>query len=603
MLRRILSNRQELFLTELRRWLSELQTTLAQFGAQDEDLATLERSVQQLDELFLLVIVGEFNSGKSAFINALLGQDLLEQGVTPTTMRINLLKYGDTVERTEINSALDIVTAPVELLREINIVDTPGTNAIHREHEAITQEFVPRSDLVLFVTSVDRPLSESERVFIERIRDWGKKVVFVINKIDILQDFDDLARIISFITENARKMFGFTPETFPISARQALRAKLLMAQSASEDANTTDAVAEVTFATTDNQEAQQLWADSCFFDLENYIMDILDEVERIRLKLLNPLRIGTRLIDGYVEVIEGRLDLLRGDFVTIGDIDRQMTVYREDMARDFRYRLSNVDNVLHEFENRGMAFFDETMRLQRIRDLIRKDMLKEEFKREVIADVPQVIEERVNEIIDWLVASNLHQWEAVMEHLAERRTKHADRIVGQVGGSFDYDRGRLLETVGRSAQRAVNRYDREGEASRIAESLQMAVASTALVEIGAVGMGTILTIIATTTVADLTGILAAGAIAALGLFVIPARKRRAKQELRDKIADMREQLMSTLTEQFDHELERSLQHIDKAISPYTRFVRAENEHLNSKHEEFTNIRDELIQLDSKIKAM
>ncbi len=70
---------------------------------------------------------------------------------------------------------------------DINIVDTPGTNAIHREHEAITREFVPRSDMVLFVTSADRPFTESERAFLQGIREWGKKIVVVLNKIDILE--------------------------------------------------------------------------------------------------------------------------------------------------------------------------------------------------------------------------------------------------------------------------------------------------------------------------------------------------------------------------------------------------------------------------------
>ena len=87
------------------------------------------------------------------------------------------------------------ITAPVDLLREISIVDTPGTNAILREHEAMTTRFVPRSDLVLFVTSADRPFTESERAFLESIRDWGKKVVMVINKIDLFQGEDELAQV------------------------------------------------------------------------------------------------------------------------------------------------------------------------------------------------------------------------------------------------------------------------------------------------------------------------------------------------------------------------------------------------------------------------
>jgi hypothetical protein len=66
----------------------------------------------------------------------------------------------------------------------------------------------------------------------------------------------------------------------------------------------------------------------------------------------------------------------------------------------------------------------------------------------VLADAPRQIERRVQELIDWLVSSELRQWQAIHEHLARRRHEHADRIVGQAGGSFDFDRIRLLERVG-----------------------------------------------------------------------------------------------------------------------------------------------------------
>ena len=82
-------------------------------------------------------------------------------------------------ERIVVNEQQHIVTLPVDWLSEISIVDTPGTNAIIRSHELITTQFVPRSDLVLFLTSADRPFTESERLFLERIRDWGKKIVII----------------------------------------------------------------------------------------------------------------------------------------------------------------------------------------------------------------------------------------------------------------------------------------------------------------------------------------------------------------------------------------------------------------------------------------
>ena len=90
-----------------------------------------------------------------------------------------------------------------------------------RSHEAITSKFIPRADLVLFVTSTDRPFTESERLFLERIRDWGKKVVIIVNKIDLLENPDELDQVLRFITENALTLLGITPEIFPVSARLA----------------------------------------------------------------------------------------------------------------------------------------------------------------------------------------------------------------------------------------------------------------------------------------------------------------------------------------------------------------------------------------------
>jgi small GTP-binding protein len=577
MLRRILNKNQDELLAENRRLLGDLQTVLARFDASADDQATLKRSAVQLDELFLLVVAGEFNAGKSAFINALLGGKILEEGVTPTTTHVHIIKYGPAVERVPLEQALDIVTAPVELLQDINIVDTPGTNAIHREHEAITREFVPRSDMVLFVTSADRPFTESERAFLQGIRDWGKKIVVVINKIDIMETPEDAERVLGFVTENAKILLGVVPEIFPVAARLALRGKM-------------------------NGDGALL-AQSRFEALENFIVHTLDEKERVRLKLLNPLGVAEHLAKRYLDVTEGRLKLLQEDFAAIEDIERQMALFKEDMQREFRFRLTDVDVVLHDFENRGIAFFDETMRIARVFDMLNKSKMKADFERTVVADLPLLTERRVAEIIDWLVSSELRQWQAVTEHLARRRGEHADRIVGQVGRNFDYDRTRLLDSVGRAAQRSVESYDREREATRLADSVQVAVAGTALAEVGAIGLGAVLTHLAVTAAADFTGILAASTIAILGFFIIPNRRGEAKKDLREKIAALRESLMSSLTAQFDREIEGSLRRIDEAIGPYTRFVRSERDHLNTSSEELKAVNQGLVQLRSRVESL
>jgi small GTP-binding protein len=577
MLSRILTEEQEELLAEQRRLLGDLRVTLARLDTAPEDQSTLEQSILQLDELFLLVVVGEFNAGKSVFINALLGEPILEEGVTPTTQRIFLLKYGDEPDRQAVDGSTEIITAPVELLQEINIVDTPGTNAIHREHEAITRDFVPRSDLVLFVTSADRPFTESERIFLESIRDWGKKIVVVVNKIDILESETDLAQVVDFVAQNFHKLLAVAPEIFPVSAKDALRAKV------SND--------------------HPLLNRSGFETLEEFITSTLDETERIRLKLLSPIGVASRLTDKYLEVVDQRLELLKEDFRTLEEIEQQLALYEEDRSREFRYRKADIDNVLLDFEARGMAFFEETMRLARVVDLVNKSKVKNDFEHKVVADLPQVIEKRVDEVIDWMVASELKEWQAVVDHLEARRAQHVDRIVGQVGGTFDFDRQRLLETVGRSARRAVESYDRDKESTRLAESVQMAVAGAALLEVGAVGLGTLVTMIASTSAADVTGILAAGALSVIGLLIIPARRRKAKQELRRKVGEVREQLMNALTSQFEREMSQSLSRIQEAIAPYTRFVRAERDRLGNVRAELGGLRKSLDGLKAQVSSL
>jgi small GTP-binding protein len=574
---KVLDERQERLLTDERKLLNELRLSLARFDASPEDIETLGDAIGQLDEIFLLVVVGEFNAGKSAFINALLGKSLLKEGVTPTTTHINILKYGETSERQVVDERLHVLSLPAPLLEQISIVDTPGTNAIIREHEVITSEFVPRSDLVLFITSADRPFTESERTFLERIRDWGKKIIFIVNKMDIIQAEEEREQVARYVAENSRLLLGLTPEIFPISARFALRAK------SGEPA---------------------YWEKSGFASLEDYIYTTLDEGSRLRYKLMNPLGVGGHLAARYLEVASNRLELLKDDFQMLADIETQLGLYKEDMQRDFNYRMSDIEKILFEMDQRGQDYFDETFRLARVFDLLSKDRIRREFEQKVVADTPDRIERKVNELIDWLVDVDLRQWQAVNEHLADRRRAYQERIVGETGiGSFHYDRERLMDGIGREARQVVDSYDKNKEAQEIAEGAQAAVAASAALEVGAIGLGTIVTLLATSVAADITGILMAGLIAALGFFIIPARRKKAKAEMREKVAEMRERLVASLRQQFEREIERSLQRIQEAISPYTRFVRGEREKLSQARQELEGFRKQIEGIKARIEEV
>ena len=546
---RLLTASSERQLVDVRRHLAGLRDLLVGLPATAADLDALVASIQQLDELFMIVVVGEFNAGKSAFVNALLGHRVFEEGVTPTTARIQLIRYGAAIASSDDEAGTLVVTAPVELLRDLQMVDTPGTNAIQRDHERLTREFVPRADLVLFVTSADRPFTESERTFLGTIRDWGKKIVILVNKADIFETEAELSQVLAFVDQAAAQGLGVTVQRFAISARRAWRAK--------------------------HGDPEQ-WTGSGFGPLETFLRDTLDDGERFRLKLANPVGVGSALAARYQAVAADRLAVLSEDVAALDATTRQLALYAEDLERGFELRMTAVEKVLVEMDARGQAFLDDTLRIGRVFDLMNRPRVQREFEERVVADAPLVVERRVSELIDWLVDQDLRQWQAASSQLAQRRHEHGERMLGgsEVDG-FQTERATLLDSVGRQAQRVVETYDRRLEAASLADGARTAVAATAAIGAGALGLGAIVTAVATTAAADVSGILAAGVIGAVGMLILPAKRRRARAELEAKVADLRQRLAAALRSEFVAARDRSARRLADGMAPYSRFVRAE----------------------------
>jgi small GTP-binding protein len=571
---RVLDQAAEDQLRTARRLLSDLRTELAAVPATADDAATLANALGQLDELFLLVVVGEFNAGKSAFINALLGERVLEEGVTPTTSHIHVVSYGEKSVIEVSPSGFRRVTAPVDFLRDIRIVDTPGTNAILREHERVTSDFVPRADFVLFVTSADRPFTETERAFIDAIREWGKKIVIVINKVDIFDRPDDLEKVVTFVGDAAQRSLSLRPPIFPVSARLADRAK---------------------------HGEPGLWEASRFEALERYLHDSLDERGRFRLKLESPLGVGDLLARRYLGVADERLAVLASDVGALDDIERQLVEYRADLANGFELRMRAVEQVLVGMESRGHQYFDDTLRLGRVFDLVNRARVQREFEEKVVADAPQEIERRVSQLIDWLVDQDYRQWQAVSSRLADRQREHGDRILAHPDiGSFSEDRTRLLQSVGREAQRVVDGYDRRHESEQIADSARTAVAATAAVGAGAVGLGALVSLAATTAAADVTGLLMASVMAALGFLIIPARRRKARTAIRERVSTLIADLGNALSGEFRKAQERSGQRFADAVGPYARFVRGERSRWEGLRTNLTALRGRIAELMAQV---
>ena len=263
------SKKQKETTQQVRNVLTELLACASSANTPAEQIDMLKETLQALEDSFLVVVVGEFNAGKSSFINALLNTDKLEEGVTPTTAQINLIRYGKTESVSPIEQWGQLVQLPADLLESISFVDTPGTNAVITEHEVLTRWFLPRADMVLFLSSADRPFSESENKFLQSIRDWGKKTVLILNKIDLLEKPEEREQVINFVRTNAEAALKVEIPVIPVSSRLAKKARSNM--------------------------SQEMWKESGYDALEQFIQDKMDEKARFTMKMLAALGVGSKV--------------------------------------------------------------------------------------------------------------------------------------------------------------------------------------------------------------------------------------------------------------------------------------------------------------------
>ncbi|KAL6505129.1 hypothetical protein OROGR_024946 [Orobanche gracilis] len=438
------------------------------------DISLLKDAVSQLNEPFFLVIVGEFNSGKSTFINAFLGQRYLKDGVVPTTNDITFLRYSDSefceqcCERHLDGQSICYIPAPI--LKEMIIVDTPGTNVILQRQQRLTEEFVPRADLIIFILSADRPLTESEvhctvlshprtrkgekaffklclgrkasaiadvahysgrncvrsarseesADFLRYIQQWKKKIVFVLNKSDLYRTTDELEEAIAFIKENTRKMLNVEQVTlYPVSARSALEAKLSA------------------FSRPETQEQfsnnPYLEANS-FYDLEKYLYSFLDVstdngIERIRLKLQTPVKIAEQLLSSCQKLLVEECQQAERDLVMVNNLLSSVKEFALKMENESiswkRQILSLISNTLA----RAVKLADSTLQLSNL-DLVTSYVLKGDksaqlpvtssLRNEIIDPAVSEAQKLLGEYSMWLQSNNAREG-SMYKELFEKR--------------------------------------------------------------------------------------------------------------------------------------------------------------------------------------
>jgi small GTP-binding protein len=553
-------------LNQHRTFLGDLREVLGASAAPENELRDARMAAVSLEQSFLLVVVGEFNSGKSSLLNALLGGDALQTGVTPTTDKVQILVHGAQDMLTPYEPLGDNFVVrrelPLSFLEGVALVDTPGTNAVIRQHQVITEGFLPRADLLLFLTSSDRPFAESERQFLSLAKAWSRKVVVVINKMDLLENESDRQTVLEFVRQNALATLGETPPIFAVSARRQ----------------------------------QRTGDDAGFAQLEAHLREVLGEQNRVRLKLLSPLGVAGQLLHRAKQRVQASQDLIAADSKLLLDLESDATKHQDDLKNQLEAQLLPLYAVLDGVQKRGEIFIDDTLRVSKTIELLNADKVRGRFEREVISDAPQQLERRVSDIIDRFLERNVKFWNDTVQLLSARGKADETRAALVRGAQFDYDRQGLLERLGSAARTEIERFEGGEFARQLATDASSAVVRGSLTSVGGLGLGALVAGIFGTLLADFTGILLGAAVATVGFFILPRCREKAKQELSSRILETRERLREVLLREHGLEGERALLRLQDAIAPFTRFIRTETER-------FTNTQSRLSELEQQVATM
>lgn len=190
--------------------------------SETEASAILRDRLALLQSAALFVIVGEVKSGKSSFVNALLGEDVCEVAPDPCTAGIQELVYGEERSKTILGDYWERLRLPKSVLQDITIVDTPGTNSIIRNHQTITENYIPKSDLVVFVFPAKNPHTATAWELLSLVRkDWHRKTVFVLQQADLASQ-RELSINQERVRQYAHERNVQNPVLFMVSAKREL---------------------------------------------------------------------------------------------------------------------------------------------------------------------------------------------------------------------------------------------------------------------------------------------------------------------------------------------------------------------------------------------
>ncbi|PYK31937.1 MAG: hypothetical protein DME57_01850, partial [Verrucomicrobia bacterium] len=338
-----------------------------------EQIDTLQSLLRDISEPLLFVVVGEVKSGKSSLLNALFGNEFAKVDVLPATDRVWIFRYGAEDKTNEVSPTLTERYLPIPFLRDFNVVDTPGTNTMVKEHQMVAEDFMPRADIVLFVFSVANPWTQSNWEFLDFLqKTWLKNVIFVLQQVD-LREPTEIDVIHRHLQDTAMRRLGFVPPLFPVSARKALLAR------------------------TSGVDKEKLWEESAFEPLEEQINFIVTESGARMLKLRSTFQATRPALEDLKREIRSHLEKISADVAVLDRLQTLLDSRREQMLRQVGSLVREVERTYDDSTKERAQMLRRKLSWWRSFNLIfKKSAGQEELEKQIETQLRQLMQPQMD---------------------------------------------------------------------------------------------------------------------------------------------------------------------------------------------------------------
>ena len=536
--------------TELETALGKLLRLATETRREPATLDTLQALLTDVREPLLFVVVGEVKAGKSSLLNALFGEEFAKVDVLPATDRVYIFRHGAEEKAVEVSQQVTERYLPIEFLQDFNVVDTPGTNTMVAEHQTITEGFVPRADVVLFVFSVTNPWSQSSWQLLDLVqKKWLKNVVFVLQQAD-LRNSSEIEVIYRHLQDTAKQKLGFAPPIFPVSARKALLIKKT------------------------GMPKEDLWRESGFGALEEQINRLVTESGVRFIKLQSTASTSGVILNEIADEIHGSMETIARDEKQLGRVREFLSVRKDQTLRQVAGFLRGVEQACRECARQGTQLLEQKLSFWKTWRLIwSREQWQHEFQTEVEAKLRQTVEPQVENAVQLLETDLRSLWPQLQDAIESQFVSEGKTRMQKTIPDFARQRRELLQSIELTlVERVAGKAVEEQLAAMFRQTAAWLRLPAGIAAAG--GIITAIVAMSSASVADVTGVLAASA-AIIGTIVAFAQRRRILSAYEREMEKKRDELLNAIEQQMRHAIELFYKEIAVAFEPLAAFCIAE----------------------------